>query len=145
MKSTLKSSWTFFYSFFLNSGLKRQIKVKVLQKTRSAATFLPDIFLPSESLLFAEQSEHWDSHRDDLSVSALGNVYLLRNRALKWLVFQSLRLKTRRIFDIFRLNSQRIAWSSTLEVQIKTCISRVKHTERWLWAVRSLLICKERR
>lgn len=46
-----------FYSIFLNSGLKHQIIINVLQKTRSAATFLPDIFFPSESLLFAEQSE----------------------------------------------------------------------------------------
>lgn len=68
--------------FFLNSRVNRQIKVKVLLKTCSAATFIPDIFKERETLLFAEKSEHGALHQAKLSASVLVNVYLLQNTAL---------------------------------------------------------------
>lgn len=78
------SCWSFFIIIIiLNFGVNRQIKVRVLLKTRSAVAFLPDIFLESETLLFAEQSADGASYRDDLSVSVLVNINLLKNTALK--------------------------------------------------------------
>lgn len=81
--STPKSCCFFFFFFILNSGVNRQIKVKVSLKTRSAVTFLPD---KSETLLFAEQSEQGASHQDDLSLSTLVNIYFLKNTAVKQLL-----------------------------------------------------------